>query len=155
MLKNSKKGFSLIELLIVLAILFGFLLVVFPKMKTSKEVSNIKKDSSTAISISNEAIILQKQGVEISSSSWNKASDIRVISRDGSEKTLAECASVNVKAQAKEVKGCDFYVKLDEEGKVLVSIKEGSRKNADGEPIETYVQVYPEVYADEPYRSNY
>lgn len=155
MLKKNKKGFSLIELLIVLGTVTGLLLVVFPKVKTSREVSRIKEDISTAINISNEAVILHKQGAEISSSSWNKASDIKVFSKDGTEKTLAECVPANVKAKATVVKGCDFYMKFDEEGNIVVAVKDISRKTPDGEPKETYIQVYPEVYADEPYKSNY
>lgn len=156
MLKYKKRGFSLIEVLIVAAVLAALILVVIPKVKRAREISSIKEDISTAINISNKAIILQKEGAEISSDSWNKASDIRVLSRDGSEKTLAECANVNDKAKAKQVKGCDFYVKLDGDGNALVSVKEASKKKDEkGELIDTFIQIYPEVYADEPYKSNY
>lgn len=156
MLEDKRKGFSLIELLIVLAVLGGLILIVIPKAKNAKERSEIKKDISTAINISNEAIILQKQGAIISSESWNKASDIKVLSKDGSEKTLAECAGSNEKAKAKAFKGCDFYIKLNNEGNVLVAVKENvQRKNEDGEAVDTYVQVYPYIYADEPYKDNY
>ena len=143
MLKYKKRGFTLIEVLIVAAVLAGLILVVIPKVKRAREISSIKEDISTA-------------GAEISSDSWNKASDIRVLSRDGSEKTLAECANVNDKAKAKQVKGCDFYVKLDADGNALVSVKEASKKKDEkGELIDTFIQIYPEVYADEPYKSNY
>ena len=79
-----------------------------------------------------------------------------MLKRDGSEKTLAECASVNDKAHAKQVKGCDFYVKLNDDGTVLVSVKETEKKkDAKGESIETFIQIYPQVYSDEPYKSKY
>lgn len=156
MFKDKKRGFTLVEVVIVLALLSLIVLVVIPKVKNAVEVSNVKKDISVAINISNEAIILKKQGVEISGDSWEKASDIKVLKSDGSEKTLAECASVNDKAKAKGVKGCDFYVKLNEDGTVLVSVKQASKeKDENGEEIDTYVQVYPEIYSDEPYKSNY
>ena len=154
--KNTKRGFTLIEVLIVIAILSIMILIVIPKAKRAMEVSNIKKDISVAVNISNKAIMLKKEGAEISSDSWKKASDIRVLKRDGSEKTLAECASVNDKAHAKQVKGCDFYVKLNENGAVLVAVKEAAKKkDENGELIDTFIQIYPEVYSDEPYKSNY
>ena len=154
MLDHKKKGFSLIELLIVLAVLCGIILVVIPKMKKAREVSNIKKDISMAVNISNEAIILQKQGVIISSESWSKASDIKVIAKDGTEKTLAECADVNTRAKAKGVKGCEFYIKLNDEGSILVAVKEPG-KDKEGKSIDVFRKVYPSIYADEPYKSNY
>ena len=156
MFRSIRKGFTLIEVIIAIAMLAVMILLVIPRVKNAVEVSNIKKDISVAINISNKAIMLKKEGAEISSDSWKKASDIRVLRKDGSEKTLAECASVNDKAKAKQVKGCDFYVKLNEDGSVLVSVKESSKKKDEkGELIDTFVQIYPEVYYDEPYKSNY
>lgn len=153
---SIKKGFTIIEVIIVAAILAVMILLVIPKAKNAIEVSNIKKDISIAVNISNKAIMLKKEGAEISSESWKKASDIKVLKKDGSEKTLAECASVNDKAKAKQVKGCDFYVKLNEDGSVLVAVKEDlKKKDEKGEVIDTFVQIYPEVYSDEPYKSNY
>lgn len=156
MFRSIKKGFTIIEVIIVAAILAVMILLVIPKAKNAIEVSNIKKDISVAVNISNKAIMLKKEGAEISSESWKKASDIKVLKKDGSEKTLAECASVNDKAKAKQVKGCDFYVKLNEDGSVLVAVKEDlKKKDEKGEVIDTFVQIYPEVYSDEPYKSNY
>lgn len=156
MFRSIKKGFTIIEVIIVAAILAVMILLVIPKAKNAIEVSNIKKDISIAVNISNKAIMLKKEGAEISSESWKKASDIKVLKKDGSEKTLAECASVNDKAKAKQVKGCDFYVKLNEDGSVLVAVKEDlKKKDEKGEVIDTFVQIYPEVYSDEPYKSNY
>ena len=156
MFRSIKKGFTIIEVIIVAAILAVMILLVIPKAKNAIEVSNIKKDISIAVNISNKAIMLKKEGAEISSDSWKKASDIRVLRKDGSEKNLAECASVNDKAKAKQVKGCDFYVKLNEDGSVLVAVKEDlKKKDEKGEVIDTFVQIYPEVYSDEPYKSNY
>lgn len=156
MYRSVRKGFTIIEVIIAAAILAVMILLVIPKAMNAIEVSNIKSDISVAVNISNKAIMLKKEGAEISSESWHKASDIKVLRKDGSEKTLAECASVNDKAKAKQVKGCDFYVKLTEEGSVLVAVKEKlKKKDEKGEVIDTFVQIYPEVYSDEPYKSNY
>ena len=54
--KDIKKGFTLIEVLIVIAVFFVMILIVIPKVKRAKEVSNIKKDISIAVNISNETI---------------------------------------------------------------------------------------------------
>ena len=73
MFRSIRKGFTLIEVIIAIAMLAVMILLVIPRVKNAVEVSNIKKDISVAINISNKAIMLKKEGAEISSDSWKKA----------------------------------------------------------------------------------
>lgn len=108
---GCKKGFTLIELIVVIAILGILALVAIPKLTGFQQNAKAKADISNARMIANQAAVLVANG------------DITVPATDPAtittEKKLTDAMETGALPKP-QLKGTAFTVKLDKDGKITV-----------------------------------
>lgn len=114
-LRKKKKGFTLIELIIVIAIIAILAAVAVPKFGDVRKNANVNADIATAKNVQNAVLIMLAEDTK----------------KPGDEIKLEEItAAMGSKPKSKLDKANDFGVKIEADGRVIVKI--GG------------VQVYPE-----------
>ncbi|WP_207706229.1 prepilin-type N-terminal cleavage/methylation domain-containing protein [Clostridium sp. HBUAS56017] len=146
MLKNSMKkkrgkGFTLIELIIVIAIIAILAALIIPKFGDIKEKANAKADISNAKNIQSAAVVFDEENPKAITTTWQALSAVT----DSNGKTLENSLQSVPKAKAKDYKDSDFYVEKDANGDIIVGVK----KSASGSSEE---EIYPSAGTNTPYK---
>lgn len=131
--KEKKSGFTLIELIIVIAIIAILVMIALPKFAQVKENANVKADVASAKQVQTAALALINDdkittyNVEMKLTDSGDAEKIKKYMQDGN----------NVKFKSKKAKGKDVTIKIDDIGDVYIYAG----------PSTGNIQVYPDSTA--------
>lgn len=132
LIKKKRKGFTLIELIIVIAIIAILAALLLPKIGAVKEKSNKTADISNAREIAEAAL-------EASSSDKIKTDYDTWVKLDGSsassgsvKQEVQDFIQRTPKTKSKTIpnvpSGSDFYIWVGKDGKIEVAVDDGTNK---------------------------
>lgn len=123
--KRKTKGFTLIELIIVIAIIAILAAVAIPKYLQVREDGNVKADVANAKNIANAvSALISDEEIDLPTTG-----DTTLDITSASAATVLDyMQQTSIKPKAKETKGGDFVVKISSEGDVVVYAKKGSNQ---------------------------
>lgn len=142
---KKKKGFTLIELIIVVAVLGILALIAVPKFGEIQKNSKEKADMATAKTIADTAVMLVAKGdIEVNTANVSAANGsagygttITLQDAGGSGKAIADGLQKVPSVQSNKNK--KFYIKIEQTtGNVTVYI------DANGATLDNTTQVYPQ-----------
>lgn len=119
--KKKKGGFTLIELIIVIAIIAILAAVALPKFAAIRETANVKADISNAKSIQSEVISLMGEN-KIPTPATGSFTDITVDNTAAPSYTATVTAGMQgiPTLKAKDYKNNNFVVHIDDIGSVVI-----------------------------------
>ncbi|MCY6959301.1 type II secretion system protein [Clostridium brassicae] len=143
-ISKKKKGFTLIELIIVIAILGILAFIVVPNFKGHKDDAKDSADQTNGKIIADAAAMaITKDTIEFKDKKYvgTKGENIQYTpeEKNGPGPKVAEATEITEQLDSvpkANTSDGDFYIKIDENGKIIVSVneKKGSLE---------YKQVYP------------
>lgn len=138
--KKKKGGFTLIDLIIVIAIILILAAIAIPKFAHIRENANVDTDISNAKNIHSEVISLIGNGTIPIPTSTPKTYNATT------NTTITNGMQSSPKVKAKDGgRGSDFYVKVDIIGNVTVYA---------GDPAATGKEIYPNAATGTQYDNN-
>lgn len=147
---KKKKGFTLIELIIVIAIIAILALIAVPKFGSVQKDAKIKADVASAKQIANVTSMLLTQGV-LNTPTQNSATDKVNVAFYDVEKTDDIKNNLQTVPKPELDNNTHFYVAVDQNGGVTVfvgnkTVPSGSVEcSASNITYEGYTRVYPDA----------
>lgn len=128
-LKKKKKGFTLIELIIVIAIIGILAVIAVPKFGSVQKDAKIKADIATAKQISNvtQLLLTQEKITLPATTAKVDVKHIKVGAGDGEGELIIENLQSTPKPEFNTSSNTAFYVCIDEDGGVTVSVGDGAK----------------------------
>lgn len=145
--KKKGKGFTLIELIIVIAIIAILAALIIPKMGSIKESANVKADISNAKNIQSAAVIFDEENPgNTLTTTYQDISTI--LDKTGGGKKLSDSLQSVPTAKAKSYKGKNFKAKKDDDGNIIIAVeKTGGSTTTAADDTEVY-PVGADVYVN-------
>jgi type IV pilus assembly protein PilA len=146
--KKKGKGFTLIELIIVIAIIAILAALIIPKMGSIKESANVKADISNAKNIHSAAVVFDEENPSSTlTTSYQAISDI--LDKTGGSTKLSDSLQSVPTGKAKDYKGKNFKAKKDANGDIHIAVEKTA---ASGGAAAADTEVYPK--GEDPYVNN-
>lgn len=145
--KKKKKGFTLIELIIVIAIIGILAIIAIPRFLNIKTDANIKADIANAKAISDTTSSLIAQGtITLPTGSSTK---ILTPATGTDADALAIKGALQGVPTGKNMDGANFLVTIDSASGIVVSLS--STTGTGSSAVTTTKKVYPKDSAEDPY----